>query len=164
MGPHAWWDYPGLSWISQDTQYHGVPCMTGLPGTVLGIPRYLVSWDPWDSMPGGSTRDCPGYPRILSISGSRGLHAQWDYTGLSWVPQDTQYHGDNLGPPGYVILGCPMYPGMSRVVPGQAVAVLDIPHHACGTESNMCMHAWLGYISVACGTIMQELVGYYRIL
>ena len=49
--------------------------MTGLPGTVLGILGYLVSRDPWDSMPGGTTRDCPGYPGILSISGSMGLHA-----------------------------------------------------------------------------------------
>ena len=44
----------------------------GLPGTVLGIPGYLVL-------------------------------------------------------PGYVILECPMYLGMSRVVLGQPVAVLDIP-------------------------------------
>ena len=63
--------------------------MTGLPGTVLGIPGYLVSRDPWDSTPGGTTRDCPGYPGILSISGSMRIHAWWDYPGLSWVFRDT---------------------------------------------------------------------------
>ena len=63
--------------------------MAGLPGTVLGIPGYLVSQDPWDSMPGGTTGDCPGYPGILSISGSMGLHAWRDYWGLSWVSRDT---------------------------------------------------------------------------
>ena len=87
--------------------------MAGLPGTVLDIPGYLVSRDPWDSMPGGTTRDCPGYPGllsisdpwdsmhggttrdcpgypgILSISGSMGLHAWRDYPGLSWVSRDT---------------------------------------------------------------------------
>ena len=54
-----------------------------LPGTVWGIPGYLVTQDPWDSMPGGTTWDCPRYPGILS-------------TG-----------GDNLGPSGYVMLGVP---------------------------------------------------------
>ena len=65
--------------------------MVELPRTVLGIPTYLVSWDPWDSMPvdpghlvsrdpwdsmpGGTTQDCYGYPGILSIFGSMGLHA-----------------------------------------------------------------------------------------
>ena len=37
--------------------------------------------DPWDSMPGGTTQDCPGYPRILSILGSMGLHAWWECPG-----------------------------------------------------------------------------------
>ena len=68
---------------------YGTVCMVGLPGTVLGIPGYLVFRDPWDSTPGGTTRDCPGYPGILSISGSMGLHAWWGYLGLSWVYQDT---------------------------------------------------------------------------
>ena len=35
----------------------------GLPRTVMGIPVYLVSLDPWDSMPGDP--GCPGYPRTL---------------------------------------------------------------------------------------------------
>ena len=97
----------------------------GLPGTVLGIPGYLVSRDPWDSMPSrdpwdsmpsrdpfdsmpsGTNWECPGYPRRLSISESwgsmpsgtvldipgylvpMGLHAWWDYPGLSWVFWDT---------------------------------------------------------------------------
>ena len=85
----------------------------GLPGTVLGIPGYLVSWDPWDSMPGGTTWDCPGYPGILSISGSIPSGTTRDYPGYLGIL--------------HVILGCRMYPGMSRVVLGQAVAVLDIP-------------------------------------
>ena len=42
----------------------------GLPGTVLGIPGYLV---PWGLMPDGTSRDYPGYPGIipgyLDISG-----------------------------------------------------------------------------------------------
>ena len=63
--------------------------MVGLPGTVLGIPGYLVSRDPFDSMPSGTTRDCPGYTGILSISRSMGLHAWWDYPGLSCVYRDT---------------------------------------------------------------------------
>ena len=73
---------------------------------------YLVTGDLWDSIPGGT--------------------AAW---GLSWVSWDTKYHGDNLGPPAwYVILGCPMYPGMSRIVLGQVVAVLNIPQkEALGT-------------------------------
>ena len=55
--------------------------MTGLPGTVLGTPGCLVSRDPWDSMPDGTTRDCPGYPRILSTS--------WVCdTGVSHVSRD----------------------------------------------------------------------------
>ena len=36
---------------------------------------HLALRDPFDSMPSGTTRDCPGYPGILSISGSMGLHA-----------------------------------------------------------------------------------------
>ena len=68
---------------------HGTPCLVRLPGTVLGIPGYLVSRDPWDPMPGGTTRDCPGYPGILSFSGSMGPHAWWDYPGQSWVSRDT---------------------------------------------------------------------------
>ena len=89
---HAWWDYPGLSWVSRDTQYlriHGTPHLVGLPGTVLDIPGYLISQNPWVSMPGRTTQDCPGYPGILSISGSMGLHAWWDYLGLSRVYRDT---------------------------------------------------------------------------
>ena len=35
--------------------------MTGLPGIVLGILGYLVSWDPWDSMPGTTSL----IPRLL---------------------------------------------------------------------------------------------------
>ena len=110
----------------------------GLPGTVLGIPGYLVSRDPWDPMPGGTTRDCSGYPGVLSISGSMGPHAWWDYLGQSWVsrdPWDPMPVGTTDDSPGYpgilstmgMILGCPMYPGMCRVVLGQTVAVLDIP-------------------------------------
>ena len=41
-------------------------------GTTLGILGYLVSRDPWDSMPDGTTWN---YPGILSIYGSMGLHA-----------------------------------------------------------------------------------------
>ena len=57
-----------------------------LENFVLGIPGDLV---PWDCMHGGTTRDCPGYPGILSISGSMGFHAWWDYPGLSWMSRDT---------------------------------------------------------------------------
>ena len=63
----------------------------------MGIPVYLISLDPWDSMPGDP--GCPGYPRTLRD----------------------------------LILGCPMYLGMSRVVLGQAVAVLDIPQQPINT-------------------------------
>ena len=71
--------------------------MVGLPRTVLGIPGYLVSRDPWDSMPGGTTWDCPGYTGILSISGSMGLYAWWDYPGLSWVSRDTYSTSGSMG-------------------------------------------------------------------
>ena len=55
--------------------------MVGLLGTVLGIPGYLVSRDPWDSTSGGTTRDCPGYTGILSTS--------WVCdTGVSHVSRD----------------------------------------------------------------------------
>ena len=91
----------------------------GLPTTVLGIPGYLVSRDPWDPMPGGTTRDSLGIPGYL----------------VSRDPWDPMPGGTTRDSPGYprilstmgMILGCPMYPGMSRVVLGQAVAVLDIP-------------------------------------
>ena len=76
----------------------------GLPRTVLGILGYLVSRDPWDPVPAGNTWDCPEYPGILST-----METMWDLLGM------------------HVILGCPMYSGMSRVVLGQTVAVLDIP-------------------------------------
>ena len=69
MELHKWWDYPGLSWVSRDTYYLGIHltlCLVGLPGIVLGIPGYLVSRDPWDSMLGGTIRDCPVYTGILS--------------------------------------------------------------------------------------------------
>ena len=68
--------------------------MMGLPGKILGIPGYLVSRDPLDSMPGGTTRDCPGYPGILSTMGLTarlgipGILPIQD-PGLSWVYQDT---------------------------------------------------------------------------
>ena len=91
--------------------------MTGLPGTVLGIRGYLVSRDPWDSTPGGTTRDCPGYTGILSISGSMGFHAWWDYSGLSWVYRDTylvsRYPWDSM--PGGTTRDCPGYPGILSI-------------------------------------------------
>ena len=41
-----------------------------LPRTILGILGYLVSQDQWDCMPGGSSWDRPGYPGILSTMGT----------------------------------------------------------------------------------------------
>ena len=88
MGLHAWW----------------------VTGTVLGILGYLVSWDPFNSMPtaSGTTRECLGYPRILSISGS------WDSM------------------PGGTTLDCPGYPGIlstygSPHLVGLPGTVLGIP-------------------------------------
>ena len=43
----------------------GYEAMAQLLGTILGIPGYLLSQDPWDSMPGGTTWDYPGYPGIF---------------------------------------------------------------------------------------------------
>ena len=127
-GLHAWWDYPGMSWVSRDTSrdprdstpggttrecpgypgillgIHGTPRLVGLPRNVVGIPWYLVSQDPRDSMPGGTTWDCLKYTGILSTMGTI-----WDLLGM-WC------------------CGCPMYSGMFRVVLGQPVAVVDIPH------------------------------------
>ena len=105
-------EYPGILRIAKcECSSPGLKLGTnlaGLPRTVLGIPRYLVSWDPFDSMPSGTAWDCPGYPRILSILGSigtpclvglpgsvlgisgyvvsqdlLGLHAWWDYLEVS---------------------------------------------------------------------------------
>ena len=77
--------------------------MTGLPGTVLGIPGYLVGWD---CVCGVTTRD---YPRYLGIF-TMGFHARQDYPGLSWVYQDTEYvavhgipSGTVLGILGYLV-------------------------------------------------------------
>ena len=71
--------YTGILSISGSMGLH--PCLMGLPGTVLGIPGYLVSRDIWDSTPGGTTRDCPGYTGILSTS--------WVCdTGVSHVSRD----------------------------------------------------------------------------
>ena len=38
----------------------GYEATVQLLGTILGIPGYLLSQDPWDSMPGGTTWDYPG--------------------------------------------------------------------------------------------------------
>ena len=63
---HAWWDYWWLSLVSQEHPMPGgttgdcpwylenIPCLVGLQSTILGILGYLVSRDPWDSMPGGT--------------------------------------------------------------------------------------------------------------
>ena len=41
------------------------PLTLCLAGLVLGIPGYLVSQDPWDSVPSETTGDCPGYPENI---------------------------------------------------------------------------------------------------
>ena len=78
-----------------DTKYLGTPCLVGQPGTVLGIPGYLVSRDPWDSTPGGTTQDTPGYTRILNTS--------WVCdTGVSHVSRDvTSCPGTSCGSTGH---------------------------------------------------------------
>ena len=73
-----------------------------LPRTVLGIPEYFVSWDPWDSTPGGTIWDCPRYPGILSILGLIGLSAWWDYRGLLSISESMGGSPCLVGLPGTV--------------------------------------------------------------
>ena len=65
------WDNSGSSLVSQDTKYWRMRV-------------FFLIRQPWQT-----TRDYPGYPGILSISGSMGLHALWDYPRLSQVSWDT---------------------------------------------------------------------------
>ena len=69
---HARWDYPGLSWVFQDTWYlgiHGTPCLAELLGTILGMLQYLVPWGQsgtsWvcDTRASYVSRDVPSCPR-----------------------------------------------------------------------------------------------------
>ena len=87
-----------------------------LPRTVLGIQGYLVSRDPWDSMPGGTAGGCHGYPKKLSISRIHGT------PGLVGLP------GTVLGIPGYLVPQGLMpdgtsgdYPGYRGIIPGYLV-------------------------------------------
>ena len=85
----------------------------GLPGTVLGIPGYLVSRDPLDSTPGGTTWDCPGYPGILSTS--------WVCdTGVSHVSRDVpSCPGTSRGSTGHPSSGA-VYVNITRCHGGQS--------------------------------------------